>query len=1148
MKPVELIISAFGPYAGRTEVDFERLGGKGLYLITGDTGAGKTTIFDAISFALYGEASGEVRRTDMFRSKYAKDEVPTYVEFTFDYGKERYRIRRSPEYLRRKGRGSGYTTQKAEACLYFPGERQPLTRPKEVTKAVTELTGLDRRQFSRIAMIAQGDFQKLLLAGTQERSEIFRHIFNTGLYQRLQERLRAETRIQKEKYEELGRSLNQYMDSVICLDDNPFSSEMQELKKDKFDGRIGEGISVLEGLCEEDETFLKELERRIGFIDRQIEQEDQLLGNIHRVKEQRKELIKKREELEELEPELDQMKNTLKELEEADQDRKKLEEQREELLKKQERLQGLRTKWEEEKRKRLELEEISCGEKGREEKLSLQIEDLQHQAEALQDRDDMLQKTASLQRMIQEQGKELLHLRKQVTDTEEICVRIEHQVSDSQKRQEQFKTERESLEDTDKQLLLLKQQKSELAGRRRELDELSGAAELLEQRKEELDRTQKAYGTAREEKARSEEQYRIREQRFLDAQAGLLALGLVEGAACPVCGSLHHPDPARMPEAAPQKEELDREKEQLEKKQAKAERISEKAAHLQEQIQEQRDLAVRKAEAIFASEVLSDSKECFGTEKYPEISDDNLKEWVGVFHREQERKEGEADRKIENTEFLIERRRELSEQMNRERERLKKEEEELWQKRQDLAAAKGKLEERSRQWDHIISEKEEMLSKLLPLDKLSSGTPPAQFLTAMDELQDKLSGQTARLQTEIEKRNTLVQNRQQKERELLETRERLISLGQQMEVAKSRQKESADRLMENLQEENGFSETDSLMEAACNREKALEGKLHSLGAKIIERCSEGMNLFYRTNLSGAGLSGGRLSDEPENCGRILSTALEKVRDRVGEDGKRKERLDAAVETLRNQISQAKEAAILPEEAVLARKEGRQREKKLFGQARDRKKNALATNREILQKVTVRQKEIREAEETYMWKRSLSDTAGGTLTGKEKVELETYIQMHYFERILKRANLRFLMMSNGQYELEREEESGSRKEKAGLELRVVDHYNGSRRSVKTLSGGEAFQASLSLALGLSDEIQARSGGIRLDSMFVDEGFGSLDEEALRQAMKALTQLTEGNRMVGIISHVAELRDQIDKKIIVTKTRGTEAPDSRVTVEV
>ena len=184
----------------------------------------------------------------------------------------------------------------------------------------------------------------------------------------------------------------------------------------------------------------------------------------------------------------------------------------------------------------------------------------------------------------------------------------------------------------------------------------------------------------------------------------------------------------------------------------------------------------------------------------------------------------------------------------------------------------------------------------------------------------------------------------------------------------------------------------------------------------------------------------------------------------------------------------------------------------------------------------------------MWKRSLSDTAGGTLTGKEKVELETYIQMHYFERILKRANLRFLMMSNGQYELEREEESGSRKEKAGLELRVVDHYNGSRRSVKTLSGGEAFQASLSLALGLSDEIQARSGGIRLDSMFVDEGFGSLDEEALRQAMKALTQLTEGNRMVGIISHVAELRDQIDKKIIVTKTRGTEAPGSRVTVEV
>ena len=171
MKPLKLIISAFGPYAGETEIDFEQLGAKGLYLITGDTGAGKTTLFDAIAYALYGEASGDVRRADMFRSKYAKENVPTFVEYTFLYRGKCYTVKRNPEYLRPKGRGTGFTAQKADAVLTYPDAREPVTKSKEVTKAITELIGLDRRQFTHIAMIAQGDFQKLLLAGTEERRD-----------------------------------------------------------------------------------------------------------------------------------------------------------------------------------------------------------------------------------------------------------------------------------------------------------------------------------------------------------------------------------------------------------------------------------------------------------------------------------------------------------------------------------------------------------------------------------------------------------------------------------------------------------------------------------------------------------------------------------------------------------------------------------------------------------------------------------------------------------------------------------------------------------------------------------------------------------------------------------------------------------------
>lgn len=168
-------------------------------------------------------------------------------------------------------------------------------------------------------------------------------------------------------------------------------------------------------------------------------------------------------------------------------------------------------------------------------------------------------------------------------------------------------------------------------------------------------------------------------------------------------------------------------------------------------------------------------------------------------------------------------------------------------------------------------------------------------------------------------------------------------------------------------------------------------------------------------------------------------------------------------------------------------------------------------------------------------RTLSNTVNGNLTGKEKIALETYIQMTFFDRILKRANLRLLVMSGGQYELKRRREAENNRSQSGLELDVIDHYNGSERSVKTLSGGESFKASLSLALGLSDEVQSAAGGIRLDTMFVDEGFGSLDEESLAQALRALTGLTEGSRLVGIISHVAELKEKIDKQIVVTKEK-------------
>ena len=281
--------------------------------------------------------------------------------------------------------------------------------------------------------------------------------------------------------------------------------------------------------------------------------------------------------------------------------------------------------------------------------------------------------------------------------------------------------------------------------------------------------------------------------------------------------------------------------------------------------------------------------------------------------------------------------------------------------------------------------------------------------------------------------------------------------------------------------------------------------------------------------------------------RNLEENREKTREAYHNYEKSRETEKGVIQMLLRQIEETEKAISFPEEEI-EKQAGELREKRNeMEENRASKYTSYCTNREICKNVNKKQKEIAQTEQKYVWMKSLSDTASGMLNGKAKIELETYVQMAYFDRILIRANRRMLTMSSGQYELKREEETGSRKEKAGLELCVIDHYNGTKRSVKTLSGGESFQASLSLALGLSDEIQSYAGGIRMDSMFVDEGFGSLDEDALEQALKALLQLTEGNRLVGIISHVSELKDQIDKKIIVTKQRTPEGVSSVARVE-
>ena len=304
MRPLKLILSAFGPYADRTELDLDALGTNGLYLITGITGAGKTCIFDAITYALYGEASGNSRDSSMFRSKYAKSEVPTEVELTFSYDRKTYTIKRSPEQEKPRARGEGFTTQKPAAELTYPDGRV-LTKPKEVSNAIQEIMGINRDQFMQIAMIAQGDFLKLLLASTDDRIAIFRQLFKTQLYKNLQEKLKQEFKDVNDQRETAKNSLKQYINGIYSDETDVLSIEIKKAKAGELP--LGETLIVLKTLIENDTGAETSLNAEKDTLDHLLEVVNGNLGKLEEWKKAEDAVLAKKNCLSEEEVNLERL-------------------------------------------------------------------------------------------------------------------------------------------------------------------------------------------------------------------------------------------------------------------------------------------------------------------------------------------------------------------------------------------------------------------------------------------------------------------------------------------------------------------------------------------------------------------------------------------------------------------------------------------------------------------------------------------------------------------------------------------------------------------------------------------------------------------------------------------------------------------------
>ena len=899
MRPLHLTVSAFGPYAGEQTVDFTALGRNGLYLIAGDTGAGKTTIFDAITYALYGEPSGEARSTAMLRSKYASEDTATFAELTFETKGKIYTVRRSPEYVRQKARGTGTTRQAPAASLTYP-DGHVVDQTSRVTAAVTEILGVDRSQFSEIVMLAQGDFQRLLQADTRERESIFRKVFGTGVFRTLQDRLKAELAA---------------LDKAMQRADSAFAQAAQSA------AHAPEAALLPEA--------------HLAWLRAQIErsrQEEAVLSSEQKAADDAHE--KATAELARAEADA----QTRAQLETAKADQKVSAD----AVTESERCVQAQ---EAETPKREQLARSIAAQEA-----ALSGYDALEQANAAQ-----TEAKSKLDAAVNAQ---------QEADTA---------AAEARAALESMRTERATLAAAGETLRDLERQRSD---KQRQADDLRALQTML--RQVHSDETacaeaQKAYLDAQTRADALRREAEGLRRHFNREQAGIMAAALREGEPCPVCGATHHPDPAAPDTNAPTQAEVDDAEDAAQKQSAQANCLSQAA----------------------------------GT-------------------------------------------------------------------------ALGKLEA-----DRASAEKQR--AALLP--DASADQADAAAAAALSALTEQISALAETIRAETARRD------------------RAEALDAALPDAEAAAQKADRTLEERTQETAQCTAAHAAAEAvAQQRRAALPYACRAEAEAALEKDRAAHKALADALLDAEkGLRAAQDARTAAEARVAQLTALAAETEAADLDALRKAKDDAAA--AREDAAGKLRAAAL----------------------------SLDADQRALQAMEAAQRDRAVHEQTWRWVRALSDTANGSLTGKARVMLETYVQMAYFDRILRRASLHLLRMSSNQYEFKRREDTDDKRSRSGLELNVVDHYNGTERSVRSLSGGESFLASLSLSLGLSEELQAAAGGIQLDCMFVDEGFGTLDEETLQLAMRALKSLTEGNRLVGVISHVGELRQSIERQILVTKNR-------------
>ena len=887
MKPLKIKISAFGPYKNCIDIDFEKLGESGIFLITGDTGAGKTTIFDSISFALFGEVSGSNRPVPSVRSDFADNDTETFVELEFTHKNKKYKIRRNPAYERTKKRGEGTTKTSADASLEY--DDKVISGTKNVDIKIEEILGINSKQFKQISMLAQGEFLKILFAESKDRTEIFRRIFDTDIYNQIAKRLADKTRIAKAELEQLKDYFAINSSNIVWKD----------------------GIQSVQPK-DVNELFIQEILEK---LQQEIKVNSEQFGKCQ------EQIGKQSDENSKMEKEIMAQKDKNDKIDRC-------------------------------------------------QKLQDEQKVLQEKQEDIKQKEILIQKSQEIINKILPKEDKKKELEKEISQKQKVLQDISEKIELGKKKEEKFKQILELIEIIKVQF----QKYSELKDGKTELeDKIKKLQVIIKEQENKKIASENAQKLEAEWEKLSTEVLE-KEKEFFREQAGILAEKLKENEPCPVCGSLHHPNLAIKSTSVLTKEELDNLKEKEEK----------------------------------SRKILTDA-----TNKVTEINS-----------------------KIET---LI---KEFGE----------KPDVELYNKK--YAEISEKLE---KAYNQLNDNYKKIMLKDIVIESFE-----------YDIFKEKITNKISKEREEFLKLQTQQENKKQID-ELLQ------------------KKEKAQNDYQNTLKELGFE----------NEEQYKKSVLNNLQIEIFSKEIE----KYKTDVT------------------INATKLEEIQKEI--KGFEKVDLTAKIQEFNNK----------KQELENMRKQQMEYHR------------IFENNNRILVDLQTNSKKLDSKIKEFTMVEDLSKIANGTVYGKRRIEFEQFVQASYFDMVIIEANKRLLKMTDNRFLLVRKESSERVSDKIGLELEVIDNYNGKRRDVKSLSGGEAFKAALSLALGLSDVIQSYSGGIVVDTMFIDEGFGSLDTESREQAINTLNQLTDNHKLIGIISHVTELKERIDKKIIVTKS--TEG--SKITVE-